>query len=63
MTVRARPMHCKFETLRLAAEPLRSGQPYHRFGSATCEQLTARVFARRGTITRPATVFTDFREA
>ncbi len=63
MTVRARPMHCKFETLRLAAEPLRNGQPYHRFGSATCEQLTARVFARHGMITRPATVFSDFREA
>jgi hypothetical protein len=56
-------MHCKFGSLPLAAEPLRSGQPYHRFGSATCEQLTARVLARRGMITRPATIFADFREA
>jgi hypothetical protein len=56
-------MHCKFETLRLAAEPLRSGQPYHRFGSATNEQLTARAFSRTGMITRPATLFSDFRDA
>lgn len=60
MTVRARPMHCKFETLRLAAEPMRSGQPYHRCGLATNEQLTARVFGR---ISRPIALFADFREA
>jgi hypothetical protein len=60
MTVRARPMHCKFETLRLAAEPMRNGQPYHRCGLATNEQLTARVFGR---ISRPIALFADFREA
>ena len=60
MTVRTRPMHCKFETLRLALEPMRSGRPYHRCGSVTNEQLTARVFGR---ISRPIALFTDLREA
>ena len=63
MTVRALPIHCKFETLRLAAERQRSGQPYHRFGSATNEQLSARVLGRVGPITRPSALFCDFREA
>ncbi|GEO84413.1 MULTISPECIES: hypothetical protein [Alphaproteobacteria] len=63
MIVRARPLHCKFETLRLAAEPLRSGQPYHRFGSATNEQLTALGLGRATMIARPVALFADFRQA
>ena len=63
MSMRARPIHCKFETLRLASEPVRSGQPYHNFGSATNEQLTARVFSRLGYASRPIAVFADFRQS
>jgi hypothetical protein len=60
MTVRTRPLHCKFETLRLAVEPMRSSQPYHRRGTATNEQLTARLFGR---LNRPTAPFADLREA
>jgi len=63
MTARTRPIHCNFETLRLAGERLRSGHGYHRFGSATNEQLSARVLGRLGQITRPSAIFTDFRES
>lgn len=59
MTVRTRPLHCKFETLRLASEPMRSSQPYHRRGTATNEQLTARLFGQLG---RSIATFADLRE-
>ena len=62
MTTRYRPIHSGFETLRLAGETDRSSQGYHRFGSATNEQLTALSFAGFGRITRPTAVFSDFRE-
>ncbi|NKN39586.1 hypothetical protein HFC70_24880 [Agrobacterium sp. a22-2] len=63
MTTRLRAIHSNFETLRLAGEPIRSSHPYHRFGSATNEQISARVFSRIGQITRPSAVFADFRES
>lgn len=62
MTRHFRPVHSNFESLRLAAEPVRPGQGYHRFGSATNEQLSARVFARPAQVSRPAAVFADFQE-
>jgi hypothetical protein len=62
MTTRYRPIHSGFETLRLAGEPARSTQGYHRFGSATNEQLTALSFAGFGRITRPTAIFCDLRE-
>ncbi|MGV8935976.1 MAG: hypothetical protein ACOH2J_02570 [Allorhizobium sp.] len=62
MTSRFRPVHSNFETLRVASVSVRSGHGYHRFGSATNEQITARSLGRGGQITRPTSVFTDFRE-
>jgi hypothetical protein len=62
MTTRARPIHSGFESLRIAGMPPRSTQGYHRFGSATNEQLTARAIGRMGSITRPSAIFADFRE-
>ncbi|MCB5202849.1 hypothetical protein LH464_10240 [Neorhizobium sp. T786] len=62
MTTRSRPIHCGFESLRNASLPPRSTQGYHRFGSATNEQLTARAIGRTGSITRPSAIFADFRE-
>nr|CAD6420817.1 hypothetical protein REQ54_02150 [Rhizobium sp. Q54] len=62
MTTRARTIHSGFESLRIAGMPQRSTQGYHRFGSATNEQLTARAIGRMGSITRPSAIFTDFRE-
>lgn len=62
MTRQFRPVHSNFESLRLAAEPVRPGQDYHRFGTATNEQLSARVFGRSGRVSRPSSVFSDFRE-
>lgn len=62
MTRYSRPVHSNFENLRLAAEPVRPGQGYHRFGSATNEQISARVYARPGLISRPSAVFADFHE-
>jgi hypothetical protein len=55
-------MHSGFESLRIAGLAPRSTSGYHRFGSATNEQLTARAMGRLDTITRPAAIFADFRE-
>jgi hypothetical protein len=62
MTSRFRPIHSGFETLRAAGVGPRSTQGYHRFGSATNEQLTSRAMAHPAGITRPSAVFADFRE-
>lgn len=62
MTRNFRPVHSNFENLRLAAVPARPGQGYHRFGSATNEQLSARVYARPSQVSRPSAVFADFYE-
>jgi len=60
--MRFRPIHSGFETLRLAGLPSRSTQGYHRFGSATNEQMTSRALSRPAGITRPTAVFADFLE-
>lgn len=62
MTMRFRPIHSGFETLRLAGLPPRSTQGYHRFSSATNEQMTSRAMARPAGITRPTALFADFCE-
>lgn len=62
MSTRIRPIHSGFETLRLAGLSPRSTAGYHGFSTVTNEQLTARAYARRGNLTRPAAVFADFRE-
>ena len=62
MITRSRPIHSGFESLRIAGMSSRSTQDYHRFGSATNEQLTARSIGHVGRITRPASIFADFRE-
>jgi hypothetical protein len=62
MTVRIRPIHSGFETLRVAGLSPRSTSGYHNFGSATNEQLTARAYGRRVSFTRPTEIFADFRE-
>ncbi|MCJ8517286.1 hypothetical protein ABID21_000025 [Pseudorhizobium tarimense] len=62
MTTRSRPIHSGFESLRVTGLSPRSTQGYHRFASATNEQLSARAIAGLGRITRPAAVFADFRE-
>jgi len=62
MTIRFRPIHSGFESLRFAGMSPRSSQGYHRFGSATNEQLTARAIDRSDSITRPMAIFADFRE-
>ncbi|AYD00262.1 hypothetical protein [Neorhizobium sp. NCHU2750] len=62
MTSRYRPIHSGFETLRAAGIGPRSTQGYHRFGSATNEQMTSRAMASLHSITRPSAVFADFRE-
>lgn len=62
MSLRTRPIHCKFETLRLAGEHGRTASPYNRSTSAVCaEQLSARHSGQAGRIARPASVFADFR--
>ncbi|MCV9963487.1 hypothetical protein OIU34_16405 [Pararhizobium sp. BT-229] len=55
MTARFRPLHSSFETLRHAGSALRT--PFHSFGSAANEQMTA---AGYGRTTRPAQIFADF---
>lgn len=62
MTMRFRPIHSGFETLRVAGLSPRSTQGYHHFGSATNEQITSRAMARPAGISRPTAVFADFRE-
>ncbi|MGL3606507.1 hypothetical protein ACSV9I_08335 [Rhizobium sp. G187] len=59
MNLRTRPIHCKFETLRLAGEAGRVNAPYHRAGMTATEQLTARCSAHIGRIARPASPFLD----
>lgn len=62
MTTRFRPIHSGFETLRIAGLSPRSSHGYHRFGSATNEQITSSALGRPVGITRPTAVFADFRE-
>jgi hypothetical protein len=62
VSLRTRPIHCKFETLRLAGEHGRTNSPYNRIGPAVAaEQISARYAGHAGRIARPATIFSDFR--
>lgn len=62
VSLRTRPIHCKFETLRLAGEQGRTNTPYNRIGPAVAaEQISARYAGHAGRIARPATIFSDFR--
>ncbi len=62
MTTRFRPIHSGFETLRVAGVGPRSTHGYHRFGSATNEQITSRAMGRPVGVSRPSAIFADFRE-
>ncbi len=54
MSLRTRPIHCKFETLRLAGE-------HGRSAAVSAEQLSARFTGHAGRIARPASIFSEFR--
>ncbi|WP_454848782.1 hypothetical protein [Rhizobium binxianense] len=62
MNKRFRPIHCGFETLRLASDAVRTTQGYSRFGFATNEQMIARGTGINGRVTRPTAIFADFQE-
>lgn len=62
MNRRFRPIHCGFETLRLASDAVRTTQGYSRFGFATNEQMIARGTGISGRATRPTAIFADFQE-
>lgn len=62
MATRIRPIHSGFESLQYAGLSPRSSEGYHHFASATNEQLSAAGFAQRGMLTRPTSIFADFRE-
>lgn len=62
VSLRTRPIHCKFETLRLAGEHGRSSSPYNRSSpSVAVEQLSARFAGHAGRIARPANSFAESR--
>lgn len=56
-----RPIHCGFETLRLANDPIRMSQGYYRRGFAANEQMIARGTGVSTRKARPADIFADFR--
>ena len=55
MTIRFRPLHSGFETLRHAGSAF--GTPFHGFDSAANEQMTATGYGRT---TRPTQIFSEF---
>lgn len=60
VSLRTRPIHCKFETLRLAGDHGRASTPYNRVSpAASVEQLSARFAGHAGRIARPASVFAE----
>lgn len=62
VSLRTRPIHCKFETLRLAGDHGRTSTPYNRTSpAAAAEQLSARFAGHAGRIVRPASVFAENR--
>ncbi len=62
MTVRFRPIHSGFETLRHASDPVRGIHRYHRLGAAANEQMIARGTGISARVARPTAIFSDFRE-
>jgi hypothetical protein len=62
MSALFRPIHCGFETLRVASDHVRTTQSYSRIGFATNEQMVARGTGASGRIARPAAIFADFQQ-
>jgi hypothetical protein len=62
MSALFRPIHCGFETLRVASDHVRTTQSYNRIGFATNEQMVARGTGASGRIARPAAIFADFQQ-
>ncbi|TXH84963.1 MAG: hypothetical protein E6Q77_01435 [Rhizobium sp.] len=61
MTARFRPIHCGFDTLRRAIEPLRATNGHRNLGIAANEQMIARGTGVSARVGRPTTIFADFR--
>ncbi|MGY5779549.1 hypothetical protein [Rhizobium sp. LEGMi135b] len=61
MTARFRPIHCGFDTLRRALEPVRATNGHRNLGIAANEQMTARGTGVSARIGRPTAIFADFR--
>ncbi|MGY5805677.1 hypothetical protein [Rhizobium hainanense] len=61
MTARFRPIHCGFDTLRRAIEPVRATNSHRNLGIAANEQMTARGTGVSARIGRPTAIFADFR--
>ncbi|KQV63855.1 hypothetical protein [Rhizobium sp. Root1220] len=62
MSAPFRPIHCGFETLRLANNSVRTTQSHSRIGFATNEQMIARGTGASSRIARPAAIFADFQQ-
>lgn len=60
MTIRSRPIHCGFETLRHASEIARTTRGYRSL-EATNEQMTARATGTSSRLVRPTTMYAEFR--
>lgn len=60
MTIRSRPIHCGFETLRQVGDTTRVAHGYRR-QAGTNEQLIAGATGTSSRLVRPAAIFTDFR--
>jgi hypothetical protein len=60
MTIRSRPIHCGFETLRHASEIARPTQGYRRL-DVTNERMIARGTGTSSRLVRPTTMFAEFR--
>lgn len=61
MTARFRPIHCGFDTLRRAIEPVRTISGRRNVGIAANEQMVARGTGISARVARPAAIFADFR--
>ncbi|WP_153366275.1 hypothetical protein [Rhizobium sp.] len=62
VTARFRPIHCGFDTLRRAIEPVRAINGHRSVGIAANEQMTARGTGISARVARPAAIFADFRQ-
>lgn len=62
VTARFRPIHCGFDTLRRAIEPVRATNGHRSVGIAANEQMIARGTGISARIARPTAIFADFRQ-
>ncbi len=60
MSAEHRFIHSGFETLRLAAQPARSGHSFRRADFVTNEQIIARGTGASSRISRPLDLFAEF---